>query len=275
MESNEETQPPTGAGEAADQHHDQSDVEIANAIKAISKELHASNEQSGRRDDRRWNLERAALLVAFGYAVVTFCLWRTSVDSTDAAKRSADAVQTQGALMQSQLEAGQRPRFSAGAGDIELGSIATEPIETTAGIVPLGGPQRRVIFTESNIGTGAAYRISARTFWQGVPPDMLVFDLNVIQGKGTQLSGCTPSTAKVSDKLTCIAFVPVAAFEGVHPNTSLLFYGWIDYCDSLDIPRRDPICWMFYSWKAEGMKSECGSLVVNIPRPDEPCNAHR
>jgi hypothetical protein len=213
-------------------------------------------------DDRKNVIFTGVIAAATtGYFIFASLQWQT--------------MERQWQTMEQQLEAAQRPRFSADASPIELGNTATEPIETTAGIVPLGGPQRRIIFTESNIGTGAAYRIKALTFWQEVPPDMVVVDLNVIHGKGTQLSACTPPTAKVSDKLTCVAFVPVAAFEGVNPNSSLLFYGWIDYCDSLDIPRRDPICWRFYSWKAGGMQSECGSEVVNIPSPDEPCNTHR
>jgi hypothetical protein len=220
-------------------------------------------------------LSALTLIAIIAAGVIYYCQLSAMWEATTAATQSSNAIATQAAIMQSQLEAGQRPRFSADASPIELGSTATEPLETTVGIVPLGGPQRQVTFTESNIGTGVAYRIRALTFWQEVPPDMVVVDLNVIHGEGTQLSGCTASIARVSDKLTCVAFVPVAAFEGVNPNSSLLFYGWIDYCDSLDIPRRDPICWRFYSWKAGGMQSECGSEVVNIPRPDEPCNTHR
>ena len=85
MDSGKEKDPPEGTGNAADQHHNQSNVRIANAIEAISKQLETGDKENGRRDNRRWNLERLALGVATFYAVVTFCLWistRHSIDIT-------------------------------------------------------------------------------------------------------------------------------------------------------------------------------------------------
>jgi hypothetical protein len=134
MESSEQKDPSAGAGaHAAGQQHDQSDVEITNALKAISKELQAGNEESGRRDDRRWNLERAALLVAFGYAVVTFCLWRSTADSVRISARSL-------------MEAHQ--------GKMAFGGIKVDPQVLTEG--PFS-----IVASFANVGTGVAKGIDS------------------------------------------------------------------------------------------------------------------
>ena len=143
------------------------------------------------------------------------------------------------------------------------------------GEITLPEPQRRITLTASNVGKGVAYRIRPPLlFWQEASADISDIDLSAVHGERVYLAGCYPSTAKVSDTVTCVAFVPARALEDIERRSgAFLFYGSIEYCDSLDIPRHDPICWRS-SWKPTyRLDVNCQSWIINMPLPrDKRCS---
>jgi hypothetical protein len=88
MGSDERTGPPATANPERDQHDQHADVAVADAIKAIGKELQTAREENNRRDESRYRLEKWAFGVLAFYSIVTFCQWRTTADSVRISARA-------------------------------------------------------------------------------------------------------------------------------------------------------------------------------------------
>src|SRR5262249_32328174 len=81
------------------------------------------------------------------------------------------------------------------------------------------------------------------------------------------------TTVKVSDQFDIKIFMPpdkdwfTYKLLGKVETLAIFAYGWLDYCDSLNILRRDPFCWVFQrSQTGRWWSFRCaGKTLRNIP----------
>lgn len=118
------------------------------------EEYRADQKENRNREKQRYRLEKVAVLVAAFYAAVTFFMWRTSLQATNAAKASADAaaasVRAWLVLTDIDTDEGSDPKTPEG--DIHFINVGKTPATNILGYVefrvPIPGPNFNPVWSK-------------------------------------------------------------------------------------------------------------------------------
>lgn len=167
--------------------------------------------------------------------------------AASAAKKGAEAAQTQAGLLRTQMEVQVRPR-------ITVESVRPHPeaipfaISRAPGLAPALAPDlRKVDISGTNAG-GVAYDVGGEVFWHDMDVENLAASLSQLVPSPESYSWISveKTTVKAGDQVTGYVYMPYSVWSKIeaHGSGGVAIYGWLEHCNLLDERNRDPFCWM-------------------------------